>query len=106
MDSNVLSKLKIAKYKRVVVINAPNEFTEALKDFKGQIDTQLSGIYDYIQIFIMTQSEIIEKGESITSSIEEDGPIWICYPKGSSKRYKKVNCNRDTLREALIQYGF
>ena len=106
MDTNVLKKLKIDKFDKVVVLNAPEAFTELLKNFKGSVNKKIIGQYSYIQVFITSQSEFVQLGESLTNAIDGDGYLWVCYPKGTSKNYKKVDCNRDTIREAIISYGF
>ncbi|MCL1918279.1 MAG: hypothetical protein FWG14_08180 [Peptococcaceae bacterium] len=106
MEPKVLDKLKIAKHKRVLVLNAPHEFVSVLENFDGTPDSQLNGHYSYIQIFITSQSEMIDNGKDLADAIEGDGYLWVCYPKGTSKKYKNVDCNRDTLREAIKQHGF
>jgi hypothetical protein len=47
-----------------------------------------------------------KKEQLLISAIDGDGYLWVCYPKGTSKKYKKPDCNGDTLRESLVQYGF
>ena len=106
MDSLILGKLKISKYKKVLVLNAPQEFTHVLKNFDGIVDTQLGGCYGYAQMFITSQAEMAQWGQALANAIEGDGYLWICYPKGTSKKYKKSDCSRDTLRESIKQYGF
>lgn len=107
MNNNTINKLKIDKHDKVLIINAPSEFLDLLKESTScTIETELAGKYSYIQIFITSQADIIEKSEKLAGAIEGDGFLWICYPKGTSKKYKKVDCNRDTLRESMIKFGF
>ena len=106
MDISILKKLKIDKHTNVAVINAPEEFTGILKDYKGSVTGKIKGKYSYVQVFITSQSEFVKSGKLLSNAIEGDGLLWVCYPKGTSKKYKKVDCNRDTLREAIIPYGF
>ena len=106
MDEAVLNKLKLNKHNTIAVINAPEEFLEVLDDFSGTVDREIKNDYSYIQVFIYSQKEIIDLGQQLTSAISGDGYLWICYPKGTSKKFKKCDCSRDTLREVLIPYGF
>ncbi len=107
MNSSVINKLKIEKHEKVLILNSPSEFLDLLKESTScEVETELAGKYSYIQIFITSQAEILEKSEKLAEAIEGDGFLWICYPKGTSKKYKKVDCNRDTLRECMSQFGF
>jgi hypothetical protein len=106
MSNNILEKLKIIKHEKRAIINSPQEFNDILKEYTGEFDTQIKGKYGYIQVFITSQSDIIENGQLLVNAIDRDGYLWVCYPKGTSKKYKKTDCNRDTLREAIVQYGF
>lgn len=106
MDETVLDKLKIKKYNTAAVLNPPEEFLKILSSYDGMVEKDINGQYSYVQIFIYSQKEITDIGQRLTSEIQGDGFLWICYPKGNSKKYKKCDCNRDTLREALLPYGF
>jgi len=106
MDEAVLNKLKLNKHNTIAVLNPPKEFLDVLGSFSGTVDKEIKSEYSYIQIFIYSQKEIIDMGQRLTDAISGDGFLWICYPKGTSKKYKKCDCNRDTLREVLTPYGF
>lgn len=106
MSNSILEKLKITKHEKRTIINSPQEFNDILKEFTGEFDTQIKGKYGYIQIFINSQADIMQNGQLLINAIDGDGYLWVCYPKGTSKKYKKPDCNRDTLRESLVQYGF
>jgi len=106
MDIGILKKLKIEKYDDVAVLNAPNEFTRILKDFKGSVTNKIKGKYGYVQVFITSQAEFVKLGEVLANAIEGDGLLWVCYPKGTTKKFGKIDCNRDTIREAIISHGF
>ena len=51
-------------------------------------------------------SEMVDKGQTLADSVEGDGMLWVCYPKGTSKKRRDPDCNRDTLRDSIKQYGF
>ena len=106
MDISILKKLKIDNHSNAAILNAPDEFNKVLKEFKGNVTNRIKGKYSYIQIFVTSQAEFVKLGELLSNAIEGDGLLWVCYPKGTSKKYPKVDCNRDTLREAIISHGF
>lgn len=106
MEEAVLNKLKIDKHEKIAVLNAPEEFLNILGTYAGIADKKVQGEYTYIQLFIYSQQELVNIGESLANAISGDGFLWICYPKGTSKKYKKADCNRDTIRGALTSYGF
>lgn len=106
MDVAVLNKLKTSKYDKILVMNAPDAFNEVLKEYQGAVATAITGKYEYAQLFITSQAEFEAQGKALAEAIEGDGMFWVCYPKGTSKKYKKVDCNRDTIRGALVDYGY
>jgi hypothetical protein len=106
MSNSILEKLKITKFNKKAIINSPQEFNDILSEFTGEYDTQINGKYGYIQIFITNQADLLQNGPMLVNAVDGDGYLWVCYPKGTSKKYKKPDCNRDSLREAIIQYGF
>lgn len=106
MDVNVINKLKLNKHSKMAVLNAPSEFMDVLKNYNGEVVTSIEGQLSFVQIFITSQQEAIEYAGIVTSAIIGDGVLWICYPKGTSKKYKNLSCNRDTLASLLVEQGF
>jgi len=104
MDISVLDKLKIAKQKKVLVLNAPKDFTDLLGKYAGIIESRIEGRYGFVIIFVNTRAELLEKEKALADSIDGDGQLWVCFPKGSSKKRKDPECSRDTLSKAI--YGF
>jgi hypothetical protein len=104
MDGGALDKLKILKQKKVLLLNAPKEFSDLLGNIEEKIETQFNGRFGFILIFITTRSELVEKEKALKDAVEGDGQLWVCFPKGTSKKRKDPECSRDFLREAI--HGF
>jgi len=104
MDAAVLDKLKISKQKKVLILNAPKEFIDVIGSYKGTVESEIGGRYGFVMIFITARSELLEKEKILTDAVEGDGQLWVCFPKGSSKKRRDPECGRDTLRKAVIGF--
>lgn len=104
----VIKKLQLKKQdKPVLIVNAPKEYEEVLKAFTAEVHTEIKeDLYSFIQVFGVSNEEIREKGLKGVEVLEEDGLMWLCYPKKSSKTYKGSNASRDTVAELLADKGF
>jgi len=49
--------------------------------------------------------EVTGKAEEISGTVEDDGVLWVCYPKKSSKKYK-TELSRDNVLQPFGTYGF
>ena len=99
--NEVLKKLKLTIQNPVLIMNAPEEYTEIMKDIEGEIHTEIKGKYKFIQIFARS---IDEANKYIKDAIEAlDGRY--CYPKGTSKKYKS-DLNRETHLEVVDPFDF
>lgn len=101
----VFKKLKFGVAENSLVVNAPQEFLEALKgaDFDTfPIDSKL-GNYGFVQVFASTQADMEELILSVAKAGKCDCLFWACYPKGSGKI--KYDLNRKTVWDALGLIG-
>jgi hypothetical protein len=69
------------------------------------VDTGIKGKYDFIIAFAKDLQEMKKFVKDVTAAIEKDGYLWICYPKGSSKKYKS-DINRTKLLEVFGPFNF
>ena len=91
----------------VLIINAPVTYKEIAKEFKGRVDREvIDEAYPFIQLFGTSNLEIATLAKSVVNSLEEDGLLWLCYPKKSSKVYKGSDCSRDTVAQVLAEEGY
>ncbi|WP_254562469.1 hypothetical protein [Dyadobacter diqingensis] len=106
MDA-VFKKLNLKNQKAVVVVNGPDSFQvnlDSIRDETTVIDT-LEGLSDieFILLFVTRQSEIDHLIPTIAPLLKGDALLWMCYPKGTSKKYK-CDFNRDTGWQIMGNY--
>jgi hypothetical protein len=101
----VFKKLKFGIAENSLVVNAPEEFLEALTGavFDAYPDESKLGKYDFVQVFASSQAEMEELIKSVAKAGKYDCLFWACYPKGSGKI--KYDLNRNTVWDALGLIG-
>lgn len=103
--NEILKKIKLTSQNPVLILNAPIEFEEILMDFKGEIHRTINGKYEFIQLFALSVEEATKAVPLVIDALLEEGYLWICYPKGTSKKYKS-DLNRDSLRELVGTFNY
>ncbi len=104
----VLKKLQIKdQSKPVLVLNAPAEYHETISAFDAIVHTEIKEeSYTFVQVFGTSNDQIRDfaiKGKEV---LGPDGLLWLCYPKKSSKKYKGLDCSRESVAVLLAQEGF
>lgn len=95
----ILKKLRFVGQERVLVMNVPGELSElprALLDAEASVETIPSGAYRWSIVFVKNLDEARELRGIADRLIENDGILWLAYPKKSSKRYV-TDITRDTV---------
>ncbi|GAE28388.1 hypothetical protein JCM9140_4610 [Halalkalibacter wakoensis JCM 9140] len=91
----------------VLVLHAPNEYEEVLGQFEAEVDREIKReTYSFVHVFGASNQEIKELAVKAVDVIEEDGMLWLSYPKKSSKTYKGSDCSRDTVGAMLADEGY
>jgi hypothetical protein len=87
---SLLEKLNYKGQKRIVVINAEENFKLApLQELKDiQIDNKIDPRYpyDFMIIFVRKVAEVKEIVPFALHNLAVDGVLWFCYPKKTSKK--------------------
>jgi len=94
----VLKKLRYGGQERVLVANPPDELkvlAAALSAEGASVDAEPRGSYGWSIVFVKSLAETEDLASVASGLIENDGILWLAYPKGTSKRYS-VDVNRDT----------
>lgn len=86
--NEILKKLGYKNQDPILIINAPEEYKSAFADKVVEIHTKINGKYSFIQVFEIQMSEAAAKAAALVAALEGDGHLWLCYPKGTSKKYK------------------
>jgi hypothetical protein len=103
--NEVLKKIKLTAQNPVLILNAPEEYANVMKDIEGEVHTSIKGKYEFIQLFASSLVECEKLTPPAIEALEGDGYLWVCYPKGTSKKYKS-DLNRDTARELIGTYNY
>lgn len=102
-------KLNYAGQPEIYVLNAPESFQGALDEMAHLASVHAAVDPDDTPHFLMTfatkQTEVDAFADLCAAQTQGDSVIWVCYPKGSSKRYK-CEFNRDKGWDRLGAAGF
>lgn len=101
----VLKKLGYKDQEPILIINAPAEYMLAFVEKVVEIHTDIKGKYSFIQVFETGLEEARHKATALVEALEGDGHLWLCYPKGTSKRYKS-DINRNKIWDLFGAYEF
>lgn len=94
---SIIDKLKLSKYKNMVVINEPKDY-QIFKDYS----TTLDGLHDAIFVFVETLEEMVDLTQEIIhqQKLAENGYLFFAYPKKGNKRYPTF-IHRDEIFPAM-----
>lgn len=104
----IIKKLNVKSQDRpVLIINHPLEYKEVVDAFEAEVHHEPNEeSYPFVQVF-GTSNEQLQKDAKIgAEKVEDDGLLWLCYPKKSSKAYKGSDCSRESVAELLAEEGF
>jgi hypothetical protein len=101
----VIKKLGLKNQKTVLVVNAPAEYKSILEQMPVNVHKTIDGKYEFIQIFALNINEGRQYAEKSVNAIDGDGHLWLCYPKGTSKKYKS-DLNRNTVLDLFAPINF
>lgn len=101
----LMKKLGLKDQPTVLILNAPEEYLQMISSINGVIETDIQSKYDFIQAFATNLSDATKIGEDLINALNEDGILWFCYPKGSSKKYKS-DINRNKTWDIFSPYEF
>lgn len=108
MDA-LFKKLNFKGHVHSCVLHAPVEFAEAqawlAANSQWRAEPAGPAPLDFAMAFVMTQAALDAASAQLADNLASDGLLWICYPKGSSKRYR-CEFNRDTGWVVLGALGF
>ncbi len=107
MDA-LLKKLNYKAPATVYMLHAPDELQQLLDTWGTFVNLKTktgAATVQFALAFCTTQQQVDDTARQVNALAEGDAVLWICYPKGSSKRYK-CDFNRDTGWEMLGQLGW
>jgi len=105
ITNTVLKKLNYKGQDPILIIDPPDQFQPVINGLTAEIHTQIRRKYDFILFFVRSLADAYNQVEAIVNALEEDGHLWLCYPKGTSKKYE-ANINRTRAWDVLSPYDF
>ncbi|MCT4580556.1 MAG: hypothetical protein N4A35_03990 [Flavobacteriales bacterium] len=94
----VLKKLNYREEPLVVAINAPQSFESVLENLPENcvLETKIEAIEktSFVIAFVTKKTEVDQIAAQLENKLEGDAKVWMCYPKGTSKKYT-CDFNRD-----------
>lgn len=101
----ILKKLNYSGQDPLLILNSPEEYNEVINEIGATVHSTIEGKYEFIQVFVKSLTEATGIAEEVIKALDGDGYLWICYPKGTSKKYKS-DVNRNTLLDVFAPYNF
>jgi hypothetical protein len=109
VDPAVPQKLGLKPGTRVLLVNAPEGYREALLTAEPGLALEVAGSaqtdrVDAIHLFATNRAELDQLGPLALAAWREGGRLWVSYPKGSSG--VETDLNRDVDWGPLAEAGF
>jgi len=101
-QSPLVKKLAIKPKTRITAVNPIDGFQTLLGELPEgtTFDSNFEGAFDWITVFVKTESELDGIIESIKAHMKQTGTLWVAIP-----RDKKSKMNRNTLIASRERYG-
>jgi hypothetical protein len=82
MSRPVSQKMGIKPGTRAFFMNAPEAAQKAIDLPELQVSEKLDGQFDYIHLFLISQSEMDEAFPKLKPHLKPGGMMWVSWPKG------------------------
>lgn len=96
----ILKKLYYQKASQHLIVNAPASYLELIdgQSFDQEPLAAKKGNYDFIQVFAVTQKELLVLLKKLAPFAKPGAYFWACYPKGGQL---KSDIKRETVWAAF-----
>jgi hypothetical protein len=99
----LVRKLNLGDRTAVLLVDAPPESAPLAAALEGQVT--LAAPADAALLWATRRDRVQEVLPELNAALSGDAVLWICYPKGRSKRYT-ADFNRDTIADVPGAFGF
>jgi len=100
-------KLKLKAGQRAALIGAPSGYLQELSPLPEgvQLSDHLDGKYEWLQVFVKTESELVAMLPRLLAALQPDSLLWLTFPKGSSKVQTDLTRDKgwDSLRQTDLK---
>ncbi|WOK08066.1 DUF3052 domain-containing protein [Imperialibacter roseus] len=96
-------KLGIKEGSKVLLVNRPSHYFELFDDFPIDAlvhESQTVDVYDIIHFFTTSKDDLHAQLPKLKDKIEQNGMIWVSWPKGKSKIPKDLI--EDDIRNLML----
>ncbi|AKT42539.1 DUF3052 family protein [Chondromyces crocatus] len=99
-------KLQIKPESRVLVLDAPDGYTDGLAPLPegAVLSTTAKGTFDVVHLFVREAKDLAKKAPRALAAVREGGVLWISYPKKSSG--VKTDITRDHGWDVVEEAGW
>jgi hypothetical protein len=115
VNAGHVKKLMIKSGMRLLVMNAPQEYTDEVEGLPETASLTVwqpetgpfpveGGEFDFVQCFVRSVAELASLAPVAIKAVKRDGLLWICYPKKSGKI--KTDITRDVGWDVVYNAGF
>jgi hypothetical protein len=104
----VLKKLLYKGQSPVLLLGAPPEAAALAKAFGAPMHSKPAAgtKYGFVLAFARSLSELDAIARTAAGALADGALFWSAYPKGTSKKYKGADINRDTGHARMKAHGF
>ena len=104
-ESALAKKMKLKSDLKAAVINAPENYVDALKH-NTALSPTLNGKFDWIQIFVRNKTELDTLAPKAAKALKPESMLWISFPKGTSKIQTDLTRDKgwDILRDLDLKW--
>ena len=99
----LVKKLGIKEGFKVRFINKPKNYMDLLEEIPPAVKQIKTGKADFVHIFTKSRKELASELKKNMRSIEQDGMIWVSWPKKASKI--QTDITEDVIREVALPMG-
>jgi len=105
--SLLASKLKMKAGQQAALVGAPAGYLQELSPLPEgvQLSDHLDGKYEWLQVFVKTESELVAMLPRLLAALQPDSLLWLTFPKGSSKVQTDLTRDKgwDSLRQTDLK---
>jgi hypothetical protein len=99
----LVKKLGIKEGFKVRFINKPKNYLALLEELPPGIKQIKTGNTNFVHLFTKSKKELVSELKKNMKTLEQDGMIWVSWPKKSSK--VETDITEDVIREVALPMG-
>ena len=96
-------KLGIKEGFRIALFNQPESYFSLFTDFPTGVKVINKAKVDFVHYFVTEEKQLIKEISKLKNQIEQNGMIWISWPKKASK--VKTDLTEDAIRNLALKNG-